>query len=64
LELRVKKGLKGEHFERDKSRNNFNINKSAVLQSLVEDSKFLREGNPQNFLQGSLETLEGVGVAA
>lgn len=63
-ELQVQVGFK-EYFRRDKSRGNFNINnKSQVLQSLVGDSKFPKEGNQDNFLSGSREILQGVGVSA
>lgn len=50
FELQAQVGLK-QYFRHDKSRDNFNINnKRQVLQSLVEDSKFPKEGNEDNFL--------------
>lgn len=65
FKLQAQRGLKEKHFEPDKPKDNFNINdKSHVLQSLVEDSKFPKEGNQENFLQGNREILQGVGVSA
>lgn len=39
-------------------------NKSQVLQSPVEDSKFPKEGNQETFLQGRREILQGVADSA
>lgn len=65
FKLQAQEELKEEHFERDKPRDDFNINnKSHVLHSLVEGSKFPKEWNREHFLQGSREILQGVGVSA
>lgn len=53
FKLQAQEGLK-EHFERDKPRDDFNINnKSHVLQSLVGVPSSPKEWNRENFFQGT-----------
>lgn len=61
FEPQAREGLQDELSERDRSRDNSDINRSQVLHSLAEGCRLLREGNP---LQQSRGILQAVGASA